>query len=236
MSNNNNNNNLAISSTTNSMTPMINYSSLQYLLNETIAHSIRSTITHYSISNNSESTNSKSINNYLSNIENVNSSFTLSYINEIGFNVGYKTSQTLLLNPTSSTMTISNLSNTALIDNPLEAMKFICRDVWKNLFGKQMDNLRTNHIGTFVLVDNKPICYSNCCYITALEIDETISRASPYIEFNAGLIHGVLASLGISVITVTASPNEITDSTSSTSSTSSSTSQFNGVIYTVETK
>ncbi len=28
---------------------------------------------------------------------------------------------------------------------PLEIMKFICRDVWKVLYGKQMDNLRTNH-------------------------------------------------------------------------------------------
>lgn len=201
-------------------TRTVNYSALQYLLNETVAHSIKSTIAK------SKNTQKEDIDNYISNIDHMNAPSTLSYINQIGFNVGYKTAQTLLLDPNSSTTTISNMSNTALIDNPLEAMKFICRDVWKNIFGKQMDNLRTNHAGTFVLVDNKPISYGNCYFVPSSNMQDTVSRAPAYIEFNAGLIHGVLASLGVSVVAVTVSPNtEINKDNSS-----------NGVMYTVETK
>ncbi|CAH2050571.1 unnamed protein product [Thlaspi arvense] len=37
----------------------------------------------------------------------------------------------------------------------LEAIKFICKDFWSELFKKQIDNLKTNHRGTFVLQDNK---------------------------------------------------------------------------------
>lgn len=41
----------------------------------------------------------------------------------------------------------------------LEAVKFICKDVWIALYDKQIDNLRTNHRGVYVLVDNafKPL-------------------------------------------------------------------------------
>jgi hypothetical protein len=34
-------------------------------------------------------------------------------------------------------------------------IKFICKDLWHVLFRKQIDNLKTNHRGTFVLTDNK---------------------------------------------------------------------------------
>ncbi|KAJ6775295.1 TRAFFICKING PROTEIN PARTICLE COMPLEX SUBUNIT 6A-RELATED [Salix purpurea] len=37
----------------------------------------------------------------------------------------------------------------------LEAIKFICKDFWTELFKKPIDNLKTNHRGTFVLQDNK---------------------------------------------------------------------------------
>jgi hypothetical protein len=34
-------------------------------------------------------------------------------------------------------------------------IKFICKDLWQVVFRKQIDNLKTNHRGTFVLTDNK---------------------------------------------------------------------------------
>ncbi|KAF3972949.1 hypothetical protein CMV_003590 [Castanea mollissima] len=37
----------------------------------------------------------------------------------------------------------------------LEAIKFICKDFWSELFKKQIDNLKTNHRGTFLLQDNQ---------------------------------------------------------------------------------
>lgn len=37
----------------------------------------------------------------------------------------------------------------------LDMIKFICKDLWQVVFRKQIDNLKTNHRGTFVLTDNK---------------------------------------------------------------------------------
>lgn len=37
----------------------------------------------------------------------------------------------------------------------LEVMKAICKDFWNAVFKKQVDNLRTNHQGVYVLQDNK---------------------------------------------------------------------------------
>ncbi|XP_014438504.1 trafficking protein particle complex subunit 6A isoform X2 [Tupaia chinensis] len=36
----------------------------------------------------------------------------------------------------------------------LDVLKFLCKDLWVAAFGKQMDGLRTNHQGTYVLQDN----------------------------------------------------------------------------------
>ena len=38
---------------------------------------------------------------------------------------------------------------------PLDAIKFICKDLWILLFRKQIDNLKTNHRGVFVLTDTR---------------------------------------------------------------------------------
>lgn len=38
---------------------------------------------------------------------------------------------------------------------PLDAIKFICKDLWILLYRKQIDNLKTNHRGVFVLTDQR---------------------------------------------------------------------------------
>lgn len=85
-------------------------------------------------------------------------------------------------------------SNAKIID-VLDIMKFLCRDVWKCLYGKQMDNLRTNHRGTFVLIDN------NYRLISALSsgkgMPDSISKARLYVWFPCGIIRGILLSFGI---------------------------------------
>lgn len=217
-------------------TSMVNYASLQYLLNEVSSYAIRSNI-------NKKSENQTKT-DYLKNIEDVNNPKTLSYINKIGFNVGFKSTELLLIDPSISTTSLTNVSNNALTENPLEAMKFICRDVWKNIFGKQMDNLRTNHVGTFVLVDHKPISYYNCYYTTSTTTSTTgdhatNERAAPFLEFNVGLIYGVLACLGVVVVSVTASPAPVTDDKNQVSHDNRLESDdviHNSVLYTVETK
>lgn len=39
------------------------------------------------------------------------------------------------------------------LDN-LDVIKFLCKDLWIILFRKQIDNLKTNHRGVYVLTDN----------------------------------------------------------------------------------
>jgi hypothetical protein len=38
---------------------------------------------------------------------------------------------------------------------PLDMIKFLCKDLWMLVFRKQIDNLKTNHRGTFVLTDSR---------------------------------------------------------------------------------
>ena len=37
----------------------------------------------------------------------------------------------------------------------LDSIKFVCKDLWPLLFRKQIDNLKTNHRGVFVLTDTR---------------------------------------------------------------------------------
>jgi len=37
----------------------------------------------------------------------------------------------------------------------LDIIKFICKEFWTAIFGKQADTLRTNHQGIYVLIDNQ---------------------------------------------------------------------------------
>lgn len=85
-------------------------------------------------------------------------------------------------------------ANTKIID-ALDIMKFLCRDVWKCLYGKQMDNLRTNHRGTFVLIDNEYKLISNLS--SGKGNPDSISKARSYMWFPCGIIRGILLSFGI---------------------------------------
>ncbi|PPQ64061.1 hypothetical protein CVT24_008874 [Panaeolus cyanescens] len=58
----------------------------------------------------------------------------------------------------------ANFSERLCRDRPmfadtLDVVKFICKDIWAAFWDKQVDNLRTNHRGVYVLHDNafKPI-------------------------------------------------------------------------------
>ncbi|KAF2087001.1 transport protein particle component, Bet3 family protein [Saccharata proteae CBS 121410] len=81
-------------------------------------------------------------------------------------------------------------------NDTLDVIKFICKDLWTIVFRKQIDNLKTNHRGIYVLTDNnfKPL------KSMSLEkgVDGTLDRAQPFLFFPAGLIRGALSSLGIS--------------------------------------
>ncbi|KAJ7978043.1 trafficking protein particle complex subunit 6B [Quillaja saponaria] len=92
----------------------------------------------------------------------------------------------------------------------LEAIKFICKDFWSELFKKQIDNLKTNHRGTFVLQDNKFRWLSHMSVDPSSENGSTVednsvaageSKAtqatSMHLYFPCGIIRGALSNLGI---------------------------------------
>ncbi|KAM9899285.1 hypothetical protein OXX79_005825, partial [Metschnikowia pulcherrima] len=74
----------------------------------------------------------------------------------------------------------------------LEIMKFICRDVWRCLYGKQMDNLRTNHRGTFVLIDNKYKVTAG--FSSENGKADVVAKARTYTYLPCGIIRGILSS------------------------------------------
>lgn len=178
----------------------VNLSALTYLLNEITAYSINRVVDKSSRTDTTTVVPPSGSVQFLHKCTDLESPKILSYIGTIGFNVGCKSSQLLLT--TNTSLPVLSAGNT------LEAMKFICRDVWKNMYGKQIDNLRTNHVDTFVLVDNHPATASSCMVFDNYLKDKDLTP--PYLEFNTGLITGVLSSLGISAsVTVKASSASI---------------------------
>jgi len=81
-----------------------------------------------------------------------------------------------------------------LFSETLDAIKFICKDIWAACWDKQVDNLRTNHRGVYVLQDNafKPISRLSSWEGRA----EAIKRAKLYTAMPAGIIRGALSRLG----------------------------------------
>ncbi|KAJ1919454.1 hypothetical protein IWQ60_007246 [Tieghemiomyces parasiticus] len=80
----------------------------------------------------------------------------------------------------------------------LDVVKFICKDMWTKLFRKQIDNLKTNHRGVYILQDNK------FRWLLHMSGDEGAAQASkrvaPFLWFPCGLIRGIMANLGVDCI------------------------------------
>ncbi|KAL1918078.1 uncharacterized protein VTP21DRAFT_3344 [Calcarisporiella thermophila] len=77
----------------------------------------------------------------------------------------------------------------------LDMVKFICKDLWMIMFKKQVDNLKTNHRGVYVLQDNNFRWFNRMS--TEAGTSDAARKAAPYIWFPCGLIRGVLGSFGV---------------------------------------
>ena len=99
----------------------------------------------------------------------------------------------------------------------LDVLKFVCKEFWSAVFKKQIDNLRTNHQGVYVLLDNR------FKFVTRISGSKQYMDLMPrvgfnqfkefkrfshvilfqYLAFACGMIRGGLANLGLTS-TVTA--------------------------------
>lgn len=80
---------------------------------------------------------------------------------------------------------------------PLEIIKFICREFWMEVFGKHVDKLQTNHRGVFVLKDN---AFKWTSQLNARNEKSARKFRDTVIKFPCGLLRGALSNLGYSAV------------------------------------
>lgn len=85
----------------------------------------------------------------------------------------------------------------------LEIIKFLCKDFWQAVFRKQVDNLKTNHRGIYVLQDNNfrwllRLAPAGTLPDGSSRTEYLVTAAQPYLDLPCGLIRGALTHLGIS--------------------------------------
>lgn len=111
-------------------------------------------------------------------------------IEQLGFQVGNRLVERVL-----------HFTKTLPFQDPIDVVKFLCKDYWSSIFGKAIDNLKTNHRGVYVLHD------MSFGWVARFAVDsiqsETAKMTVLYLAFPCGLLRGALANLGI-VATVTA--------------------------------
>jgi hypothetical protein len=82
----------------------------------------------------------------------------------------------------------------------LDVVKFVCKDLWLAVFRKQVDNLKTNHRGVYVLQDNAFKWFARMS--TPAGGHDAARRATPYLWFPCGIVRGALANLGVACTVV----------------------------------
>ncbi|KAK0623224.1 transporter particle component [Immersiella caudata] len=90
-------------------------------------------------------------------------------------------------------------------NDTLDVIKFLCKDLWTLLFRKQVDNLKTNHRGVYVLTDNAFRPFSR---MSTEMGGQAVLRAQPFLWFPCGVVRGALAAMGINA-TVQAETSEL---------------------------
>ncbi|KAI1766402.1 transport protein particle component [Hypoxylon sp. FL1150] len=90
-------------------------------------------------------------------------------------------------------------------NDTLDAIKFVCKDLWMLVFKKQVDNLKTNHRGVYVLTDN---AFRPLSRMSTDPGGRAVIRAQPFLWFPCGIVRGALAAMGIAA-TVHAETSEL---------------------------
>ena len=78
----------------------------------------------------------------------------------------------------------------------LEIIKFICKDLWMQVYRKIIDKLQTNNRGVYMLQDHSHPALTRCSPSASRQA--TAKQVSTlHVKFPAGLIRGALAGLGV---------------------------------------
>ncbi|KAK0089276.1 hypothetical protein PV325_008216 [Microctonus aethiopoides] len=115
------------------------------------------------------------------NIDSKEGEENLTQLEWMGFGVGYRVIERLT-------------REWARFKDELDMIKFICTDFWSSLYQKQIDNLKTNHHGTYVLQDNEFRLLKN---LGIKDSQQYLSDSPKLLAFTCGLLRGSLANLGI---------------------------------------
>lgn len=112
----------------------------------------------------------------------------------MGFSVGFRLCERMAQNRTFSAG--GKDPSTAVAASQLEAVKFLCKEIWMEVFRKQIDKLQTNHRGVFVLKDME------LRWLTRLPPNTETARvtAIQLLAFPCGIIRGALSNLGIPAV------------------------------------
>lgn len=112
----------------------------------------------------------------------------------MGYNVGFRLCERLAQNRTFNAS--GKDPAMAMAAAQLEAVKFLCKEIWMEMFRKQIDKLQTNHRGVFVLKDLE------LRWLTRLPSNQESARvtAIQLLAFPCGIIRGALSNLGIPAV------------------------------------
>ncbi|XP_065174855.1 trafficking protein particle complex subunit 6b-like [Sycon ciliatum] len=83
-------------------------------------------------------------------------------------------------------------ADTMRFKDELDMMRFLCKDFWLATFMKQIDNLRTNHQGVYVLQDSQFRFLTNVA-----EGTQYLQTAQSLLAFSCGVVRGALFNLGL---------------------------------------
>jgi trafficking protein particle complex subunit 6 len=111
----------------------------------------------------------------------------------LGAAVGYRFTERLA---ETKTWAPTNGAAAAVAAQQLEAVKFLCKELWMEMFNKQMDKLQTNHRGVFVLKDLE------LSWLTRFPVGSEPARVAAIrlLAFPCGVLRGALANLGIPAV------------------------------------
>lgn len=106
----------------------------------------------------------------------------VSKLEDVGYNTGYKFVEKMT-------------KDWARFKDEVDIMKFICKEFWSAIFRKQVDNLRTNHQGVYVLLDQR------FRFITRISNSKQFTdQMARYLSFTCGLLRGALDNLGLTAV------------------------------------